>query len=520
VRSIVEGPDGVIWICTSQGLSKFEANRFTTFQDANGEAWGTLEEATVGADGTLWIATRDKGLWRFDGTRFLRLSMANGLPTNDTSKPHVSPVDGSVWFQVWGHGVARYQPDAGQGATPPSLSVYSTTDGLISNDVESINTDREGNVWIAAVPSDAGPFGLSRLRNGSFVNYATTEKNPLVTVAIRDILNAPDGTLSFATERGMVHYDPYSFVYYGIADGMSHGGVLDIHAETDGPVWFGLGHFDGARGGPVPGLSRFDGDRFTNFGTQRVYAISPSKDGGLFCGQPHNQGITYFDGEEFTKWNSDFLFAIGLCEASDGTLWIADWQNGVAHFDPYAASPSDRLLSRHGNDGFNVNGTTAVYGAPDGSVWAGYETSSPESAGVRRYQGKEFEPVLLADDSNADSVLAIAGGPGDQVWFASASGLLVFDPQNPDGRLVRHPHRELHGQMQSVYEDRQHHFWVGSFQRGVFRFDGVQWQNLDVRDELADNFVAEIGQDGNGRSLSSRPFGKRILAHTRPWPTK
>ena len=30
VRTILEAPDGIIWICTREGLSKYEGNQFTT----------------------------------------------------------------------------------------------------------------------------------------------------------------------------------------------------------------------------------------------------------------------------------------------------------------------------------------------------------------------------------------------------------------------------------------------------------------------------------------------------------
>ncbi|MBI4472646.1 MAG: hypothetical protein HY646_08265, partial [Acidobacteria bacterium] len=80
---------------------------------------------------------------------------------------------------------------------------------------------------------------------------------------------------------------------YGLTDGLSHENVHRIVADSRGFVWFCT----------YDGLSRFDGERFTNYGIKDGLPVASVED---------------------------------LLEARDGTYWIATRGGGVARFDPDA----------------------------------------------------------------------------------------------------------------------------------------------------------------------------------------
>ena len=72
VYSILQTPDGYLWLTTLDGLVCFDGVKFTVFNRSN--AKGLLNNRFVKlfaeADGTLWISTADSGLMRFRNGQF------------------------------------------------------------------------------------------------------------------------------------------------------------------------------------------------------------------------------------------------------------------------------------------------------------------------------------------------------------------------------------------------------------------------------------------------------------------
>ena len=73
-----------------------------------------------------------------------------------------------LWLYTMGKGIIKYNLDSNTGAL--SFNGYLNTDnGLISNDVKCLFTDREGNIWV-------GLYGEGLLRlvdnNIKFLSYS------------------------------------------------------------------------------------------------------------------------------------------------------------------------------------------------------------------------------------------------------------------------------------------------------------------------------------------------------------
>src|SRR3954470_9257823 len=83
--------------------------------------------------GFLWVATQD-GIYRYDGNRFTRFGLGEGLPSSYVSNVQAAP-DGSVWAITYG-GVARFD---GQGFIPVAAP----------QPVNAMSIDDANNVWLA-----------------------------------------------------------------------------------------------------------------------------------------------------------------------------------------------------------------------------------------------------------------------------------------------------------------------------------------------------------------------------------
>jgi ligand-binding sensor domain-containing protein len=64
VQTIVQTPDGYLWVGTEEGLARFDGERFTVFDAANTPALHTnvISALLVDHRGDLWIGTDGGGL--------------------------------------------------------------------------------------------------------------------------------------------------------------------------------------------------------------------------------------------------------------------------------------------------------------------------------------------------------------------------------------------------------------------------------------------------------------------------
>src|SRR5712671_6838667 len=70
VTSVVQDHQGFMWFSTYEGLDRFDGYDFVGFRydpfDSASLSSNVLQKILVSRDGTLWIATREEGLNRFD----------------------------------------------------------------------------------------------------------------------------------------------------------------------------------------------------------------------------------------------------------------------------------------------------------------------------------------------------------------------------------------------------------------------------------------------------------------------
>ena len=64
-----------------------------------------------------------------------------------------------------------------------------------------------------------------------------TEIEALTDKGFRSIANGPNGSIFFGTERGIYHYDGYSFKHYGVADGLDASAVVSMYQAKSGRVY-------------------------------------------------------------------------------------------------------------------------------------------------------------------------------------------------------------------------------------------------------------------------------------------
>lgn len=154
LRGVVQTRDGYLWLGSAGGLIRFDGASFTLFNAQTGslkdnEVWGLKEDN----EGGLWIGTVGGGVTRLKDGRFTTYTTADGLPS-DLVRQIDTDRAGNVWVAT-SRGIGRFS----QG----SFSAYTTKDGLAHDFVVRICVSPTRGVYAIAANK------LQRLVDGRFV---------------------------------------------------------------------------------------------------------------------------------------------------------------------------------------------------------------------------------------------------------------------------------------------------------------------------------------------------------------
>ena len=154
INSIVQTPDGYLWLASPAGLVRFDGIRFSAsseLQDALGKEIVVAGALLVGRDGSLWVG----------GDGFLG-HLKDGKASVYRSEIDVScmaeSADGSIWIGLSWAGLLRFQN--GRFINYP----------LVNGVVRAICEDRTGNVWLGGLWS-----GLYCLKGERLLGYTTQD---------------------------------------------------------------------------------------------------------------------------------------------------------------------------------------------------------------------------------------------------------------------------------------------------------------------------------------------------------
>ncbi len=473
VISVATERSGRIWAGTPTGAFRLEGDRFVPAMSSDGASLGETDDIHTDDDGTVWLASYDRGVFRWDGKEARTVPGVTAERAWAIERDH----EGQLWFAT-PDGLLRWDKDssslvdggvgrAGNGlyrdrrgvwwlgsgrglerVAGKSQAVFTKADGLVGNAVNAITGDSAGALWIGS------SAGLCRFEEEGLQTFST--KDGLKRNVVSRVAVAPDGSVWFASPVSDVdnssghtlsRYDGNTITHFGREHGLSVFIIGGLHVDADGTVWVGTGGATG-RGSwftrPVTGVWRLDGERFhkldpaSGLSEMRVGAIVRTPDGRLWVGSEHL--AKRYDGQ-----SSETIPFAGHCYsvagANNGDVWLGTamgaylWNGGIiAH------------LGRS-------NGLT-------GTVWS----IAPETNGV--------------------------------AWVGTGQGLFRYDgskvvPVRAEKGGLRP------GRVWSVVRDRDGLLWIGT-DNGVARFDGVTWSLLDMRDGLPGNAVYSIQQAPDG----------------------
>jgi ligand-binding sensor domain-containing protein len=507
--AIVQTSDGYLWVASQEGLSRFDGAAFTNFdhRGTEGVPSNAFTALAVDAAGTLWAATRDRGLLHLVGGEFQAVSWEPG-----SRYPQIQALafdaGGDLWIGTRDRGVVRLHA----GVLAAALTTHA---GLPSDDIRTLYLTRDGAMWI-------GTFhGLAQWK----VDRLVRGPAELDGAAVHAITEDARGELWCATDKGIAHLHDRTV---DILDEkrLSARDIQSVLFDRDGHLWFGTD----------TGVARMTFDRAGGIQIERlpspdilVLALFEDSEGNLWIGS--ERGLDRLrDGDVVPFGAAEGLtddVVLGFREDPTGARWLTT-SGGLYRVEPgkttatriagdrgamYAIFPDSHgdvwFGGRNGDVGRWHDGqfswlgkarwerVRAIHEAAD-SMWLG------TGHGLFRMRGdrlSDAEPVV-----EGVAVRAIVPDADGSLWLATEnSGLLHWRagaqvPIPADGPPSDTP-------ASTIMFDPDGTMWVGTEGAGLWRLHGGKWDVFTSKDGMFDDLVWRILNDGLGNLWMSSNRG-------------
>ena len=475
-------------------LAPFKKGHWTTYTARDGLPSNHIRKFWVDPDGLLWIATGG-GVSRFDGNKFENLTTEDGLLSDRVFNLWREEKSGIWWFCT-ARGVSRYDPSLaseGRGA----FRNFTAQNGLGAGEIHAVTQTPDGGMWFAGNGNNTS--WLSRFDGEKFFTYQT-RGDFTNTLYITKMIATTNGVLWIGTGVGLVRFDGSNFVNVTKALGIKTPADSPVVAP-DGSIWFGGSGFGNALWRYHPDAEKTGGKKLESFtrkdglAHENVFATHRAPDGNLWLGT--RGGVSRFDGTNFVNFTvADDLgdnYVITITSTPDGALWFGTGNGGVSRYEPNAFTRFSQA------DGLPGDQAGSGAQAPDGTLWfaSGGYTETETRRGLARYDGSGFEPFLAGVAFPSNFVSDVTVGHDGSVWAGLNGGGLAHYSQ---GRFAVLTTQEgLAGNdVSSVKAAPNGDLWIGTERHGVSRYDGKTFQSFTASNGLPNQLVRNVQPDASG----------------------
>ncbi|HJZ81459.1 MAG TPA: two-component regulator propeller domain-containing protein, partial [Pyrinomonadaceae bacterium] len=519
---------GFLWICTRDGLSRFDGAHFVTYQVGDKNAPPGIESILETRQGIYWLATTG-GLYRFD-PRVLPAT------ASDSDRPRLNAEFVSDARFV------LFEDRQGQllGGLATGLYRIQDDNGKVSFQKVTLQTDREMNVTAFCESRDGSLWIgtnatlLRRLSDGHELYYDFSLPRPDV---VSHIIEDREGTIWVGRASGVFAIKPES------AAEISSGHVPAIRRFDD------ISKSQSATQTPVTAPAK-SGEIFRyDFFTDVIHSkkFFQTSEGRLWISD--GSKVATYDGRSFEVFDAVSgaqNIATAIAEDLSGNLWVAG-PNGLRRFDRQGLvsyglddglkSPTVLAIGETKSGKLYVSGDNFLVSMFDGHSFQSIRLPVPAMAGalwtanpvfqdregewwvltsVGLYHFAATDEVTALDQSHLLNIYSSRDGlTGDQLFhvFEDSKGTLWFSVRDRDparwsvatwDRNARtfHAFAESDGfpprrAVSAFVEDHAGAMWLGLHDGGVLRYAAGRFSEVPAG--LDQSLITAMHRDRQGR---------------------
>ncbi len=483
VTALLFDSRGNLWAGTKNGLNYLSKDSlsFTKYHQntTEGLADDNITCLTEFPSGILWIGTGSGYLVKLDiaSKRFTTIRPdrlhPNPQQNNFVAGLSYNPIDSTIWFGYFPHGVRKYDPKK------DIVTVYSIK--TIDPDMASINAptdiviDLSGIVWIGSV------YGLTRLEPAqeSYTYYRTDQNNPrsISNNVISCLFIDNQQTLWIGTDaKGINKYDPdlirFQHFNHDSDNNLSLSGnrIYGMAEDSSGTIWIGT---------VTRGLNKMLNDS----GSFKRYQS---------------------DDSDPDAWSTNPVMKVIV--SWDNLVWQGTWGCGLFSFNPVTEQYQHYRNFPGVSTSISGNKVMSLYEDHLGNIWAGtlengLNRFDRESGIFTRYYHDPSDPTSIS----GNTIYAITEDSSNQLWIGVlGGGLNRFDPESNSFTSykaeVGNPNSISSDNVVTIMIDSHNRFWLGTRGGGLNLFDPEteSFNSFGKNDGFPDNVIYGILEDDNG----------------------
>ncbi len=231
VLDLCRDPEGNVWgAVTFRGIFRVSpARKFTWYKNfSSSTSKGLRYYSSVLTDirGRI-LATENNRVFRFQGNRFVPLEVTGGISDDNIRRLFQGPGD-SVYIACGGSGLFRLRGNTIEHVLP----MYSRKD---NNSIYAFFPRRDGKLLLGTT------LGLFVLNPESLEYHRFKQGDFQIRQPVYFILSAPDSSLWFGLDNGVIRWDGHTFRHYTAHDGLAGFETNRAAGYVDkrGRIWIG-----------------------------------------------------------------------------------------------------------------------------------------------------------------------------------------------------------------------------------------------------------------------------------------
>lgn len=365
VLSILKDSKNNMWIGTEEGVIYHNKDTSLIYNQEKGLISNRIRAICEDNSNNIWLGTRT-GISCITKTEIKNINKENGL-THERIRDILLDKNGTLWFTTYYGGINNFNPK--------DFISYSTTEGLVSNQILSINQSSTNHNIIAGTFDGVSTFELNKGAINTIKNYTTF--NGLPHNRVFNIFEDNHNFIWLGTKKGIAitkGFKKFQLITAPSTD--IQGEIYSIEQENDNTFW--AGGEDGLFQITFSSYPR----KYTvlqynneNIPSTDISTIAKDNDNNIWIGYRHD-GIrikkSKVDGF-ITPNFSQPIENISTMVIEDNNIWVGSDTKGLFYFKSDQMDDTIQVKQYSTKDGLSSNNVYSIAIKSPNEIWIGSE---------------------------------------------------------------------------------------------------------------------------------------------------